>query len=123
MSRFTQELAGAFGPFWQAEAEKALAAVKADLESGKIIIDEAGVARNRIGRVLMDDMLEKLALVTDRADCEATRAAREAEVERELAEYRASRKRPDSATLAEMRAAFGAGTRVVDVLSGEVIEL
>lgn len=123
MTRFQRELNGSLGPFWQKEAEKAIAKVKEDLENGKITIDTNGVARNCIGRVLMDDMMEKLLMVTDRADAAATAAARDAEVERELAEYRAA-KRPHSAEeLAEMRAAFGPGTTVVDVITGERIEL
>ncbi len=67
MTRFMRELNGDFGAFWKAEAEKELACIKADLETGKITIDESGVARNCIGRPLMDDMLEKLSLVTDKA--------------------------------------------------------
>ena len=123
MTRFQREFSGRLGPFWQKEAEKAIAKVKEDLENGKITIDTNGVARNCIGRVLMDDMMEKLLMVTDRADAAATASARDAEVERELAEYCAA-KRPHSAEeLAEMRAAFGPGTTVVDVITGEKIEL
>ena len=105
MTRFQRELNGSLGPFWQKEAEKALAQVKEDLENGKITIDGDGVARNCIGRVLMDDMMEKLLMVTDRADASATAAAREAEVERELAEYRATKRHRSAEELAEMRAA------------------
>ena len=65
MTRFQRELNGSLGPFWQKEAEKELARVKADLDSGRITIDEAGVARNCIGRVLMADMLEKLSEVLE----------------------------------------------------------
>ena len=78
-SRFRSELDGSLGAFWQKEAEKELARVKADLDSGRITIDEDGVARNCIGRVLMADMLEKVLMVTDRASEAATTAAREAD--------------------------------------------
>lgn len=123
MTRFQRELNGSLGPFWKKEAEKALAKVRADLENGQITIDENGVARNCIGHVLMADLMEQLLMVTDRADATATAAAREAEAERELAQYRTA-KRPHSAEeLAEMRAAFGSGTTVVDVITGEKIEL
>lgn len=80
-TRFQRELSGDLGAFWQRQTETELAKVKADLDSGEITIDEAGVARNCIGRALMDDLLEKLLLVTDKADSAATRAAREAEVQ------------------------------------------
>lgn len=79
MTRFEKELSGALGAYWKASAEKELAQVKADLEVGKITIDEQGVARNCIGRVLMNDMLEKVAMVTDKVSVENTQAAREAE--------------------------------------------
>ena len=123
MTRFMRELNGSLGAYWQRSAEKELEAIKADLASGKITIDDSGVARNCIGRVLMEDLLEKVALVTDRVDPEATKAARAAEVERELAEYRASYKGPSAEERAEMRAAFGPGTKVVNVITGDEIEL
>lgn len=123
MTRFQQELSGSLGAFWQKEAEKELATTRADLENGRITIDSNGVARNRIGRILMADQMEKLLMVTDKADAAATAAAREAEVDRSLAAYRAT-KRPHSAEeLAEMRAAFGSGATVVDAITGERIAL
>ena len=123
MTRFEQELSGALGDYWKRHAEDELAKVKANLDNGEITIDASGVARNCIGRVLMDDMLEKLLMVTDKAGREATRAARGAEVARELAEYRASYKGPSAEELAEMRAEFGDGTKVVNVLTGDEYEL
>lgn len=122
-TRFQRELSGELGAYWQRQAEAELERVKADLDSGEITIDEAGVARNCIGRALMDDLLEKLLLVTDKADSAATRAAREAEVQADLESYRANRKAPSAEELTEMRAAFGEGTTVVGVLTGEKIQL
>ena len=122
MTRFQRELSGELGAFWQRQAEAELERVKADLDSGEITIDEAGVARNYIGRALMDDLLEKLVLVTDKADSAATLAAREAEVKADLESYRA-RKAPSVEELAEMRAAFGEGAKVVDVITSEEIQL
>ena len=123
MTRFMKELNGSLGAFWKAEAEKELAKIEADLNAGRITIDENGIARNCIGRVLMADLLEKLALVTDKADVAATNAAREAEVAKDLESYRANKKPHTAEELAEMRAAFGPGTTVVDVLTGEKITL
>jgi len=122
MTRFERELNGSLGAYWKAEAEKELERVKADLDAGKITIDENGIARNCIGRILMADMLEKLAMVTDKVDTAAT-TAREAEVAKELAEYRATKRTNSTSKLAEMRAAFGPGATVVDILSGEKITL
>ena len=123
MTRFQRELSGELGAYWQRQAEAELAKVKADLDSGAITIDEAGVARNCIGRALMDDLLEKLVLVTDKADSAATRAARAAEVKADLESYRAARKAPSAEELAEMRAAFGEGAKVLDIITGEEIQL
>ncbi len=125
MTRFTQELSGMLGDYWKASAEKELERVRADFENGLITIDENGVARNRIGRVLMDDMLDKLSYITDEADKEATRAARNEEVSRSMEEYRKARQAHgiSEEEKAEMRAAFGTGTTVVDIITGQEIRL
>ena len=119
MTRFQKELSGELGAYWEKEAQKELERVKADLQAGKITIDENGVARNCIGRVLMSDMLEKLTYVTDEVDAEATKAAREEEVSRSLAEYRRSARPASQEELDEMRAAIGEGQTVVNILTGE----
>lgn len=123
MTRFQRELSGELGEFWKKEAEKQLDKVRAELAEGKISIDAEGVARNCIGRVLMDDLLEQLGMVMDKVNAEATRAARETENAAFLAEYRVRRNAPSAEELAEMRATFGAGATVVDVLTGEKIAL
>ena len=123
MTRFERELSGALGAYWKNSAEKELEEIRKDLEAGKITIDENGVARNCIGRVLMSDMLEKLTYVTDEVDEEATKAARDEEVTRSLAEYRRNAKPASEEELSEMRAAFGEGQTIVNILTGERITL
>ncbi len=123
MTRFQRELNGELGAYWKKEAEKELERVKTDLQAGKITIDENGVARNCIGRVLMSDMLEKLAMVTDRVSVEATIAARDKEVSESLAEYRKNARPVSEEDRMEMQAAFGKGTTVVNILTGEKTEL
>lgn len=123
MTRFEKELSGALGSYWKKEAQKELERIKADFLTGKITIDESGVARNCIGRVLMSDMLEKLAMVTDRVSVEATTRAREQEVAESLAEYRKNARPVTEEERMEMRAAFGEGTTVVNVLTGEETEI
>ena len=118
MTRFEQEISGHLGDFWKKHAEKELDEISRDLESGKITIDENGVARNCIGRALMSDMIEKLSYVTDAFSVEATHAARDDEVKESIAEYRRNYKGPSEEELAEMRAAFGPGQVVVNVLTG-----
>ena len=123
MTRFQRELNGELGAYWKREAEKELERVKTDLQAGKITIDENGVARNCIGRVLMSDMLEKLAMVTDKVSVEATTVARDKEVSESLAEYRKNARPATEEERREMQAAFGKGTTVVNVLTGEEIDL
>ena len=121
MTRFQQEISGALGYFWKESAEKELDELRSDLANGQITIDEDGIARNCIGRVLMDDQLERLAYVTNKVNVEATHAAHEAEVARELEEYRRNKKPATAEEIAEMRAAFGPGAKVTDILTGETI--
>ncbi|HEL0548236.1 TPA: hypothetical protein TUU01_002225 [Streptococcus equi subsp. zooepidemicus] len=123
MTRFERELSGALGAYWKNSAEKELEEIRKDLAEEKITIDENGVARNCIGRVLMSDMLEKLTYVTDEVDEEATKAARDEEVTRSLAEYRRNAKPASEEELSEMRAAFGEGQTIVNILTGERITL
>ena len=123
MTRFERELSGALGAYWKTSAEKELERIKKELEQGLITIDENGVARNRIGRVLMSDMLEKLTYITDSVDAEATAAARDEEVSQNLAAYRANAKPASEEEKNEMRAAFGKGQTVVNILTGERITL
>lgn len=123
MTRFERELSGDLGAFWKANAEKELKKMAADLAEGRITIDENGVARNCIGRILMSDAVEKLAHLTDKVSIEATKAARAKETERTLADYRANSRGCSSEEKAEMRAAFGSGETVVNILTGERIRL
>jgi len=55
-------------------------------------------------------------------DMDAHKRAREADVEKSLAAYRKARpRRPSAEELYEMRAAFGEGATVVNILTGERI--
>lgn len=123
MTRFQRELSGELGAYWKKEAEKKLRRVETEFSEGKITIDGNGVARNCIGRVLMEDMLEKLAMVTDEVSVEATRAAREQEASASLEAYRKNARPVSEEERMEMRAAFGTGTTVVNILTGEKTEL
>ena len=77
------------------------------------------------GQCPMDDMLAAwvtLGLITmDQA--EATSQARAAETARFLAAYRANPPQPSAEELFEMRAAFGPGTKIVNVITGQETQL
>lgn len=121
MSRFQREISGELGEYWRKEAQKELDELKVELANGQITIDDKGVARNKVGRVVMSDMLEKLLLISDEVNEEATKAAREREVEESIARYKANYNGPSEEELYEMRAAFGKGTQVVNILTGETV--
>lgn len=123
MTRFEKELNGLLGEYWKKEAQKELANIKKDLDEGKITIDEYGVARNCAGRALQNDMLEKLAMVAGKVSVEATRKACQEESLNAMEAYRASYTGPSEEDLFEMRAAYGKGTTVVDVIAGKKIRL
>ena len=123
MTRFERELSGALGAFWKKEAEKELARIEKELEEGRITIDANGIARNSIGRILMSDLAEKVSFITDRIDLEATKAARSEAVSRELADLRNNARPATGEEKDEMRAAFGKGQTVVNILTGERISL
>jgi hypothetical protein len=83
-------------------------------------IDEAGVARNEIGRPAMDDMVKHLTAqgAITAAEAAATRAAYAAAITEVFAAYRAAYRGPSAEQRAEARAAHGAGVVLVDVISG-----
>lgn len=123
MTRFERDLRGDFGSYWAEQAQKELEKIKAELASGKITIDANGIARNCIGRVLMEDMQEKVAMVSDKINVQATQEAYETETHAAIEKYRAQKREISPDELYEMRAAFGSGTTVVDFLTGETIQL
>jgi hypothetical protein len=67
--------------------------------------------------------LDDHVIRADKADRSATEAARAAENAEFLEEYRRNRKPHSAEEIAEMRAAFGPGTKVVDIITGETINL
>ena len=123
MTRFEKELSGALGEYWKKEAEKELSSIRKDIEEGRITIDEIGVARNCVGRALHNDMLEKVMMVSYRVNGEATRKECEKEALAAIEAYRANYTGPSEEELFEMRAAYGKGTTVVDVITGRKIKL
>lgn len=119
MSRFMDELLGDYGPYWKNEAEKHVERMKEDLKSGEITVDEFGLARNCIGRYLMDDLLEIAHFVNPNVNVELTRAYRNMEDIRLIKEYKKNHKISDEERQ-EIRNEFG-GKKVIDVLTGEYI--
>lgn len=124
-TRFQKELSGELGEFWAKNAQQELAQVRRDLERGQITIDANGVAYNCIGRVVMSDMAEKIAYVTDKINVQATAKACSEEAHREITAYKAAMANhvPSAEEMYEMRAAFGEGATVVDIITGQTVQL
>ena len=116
MTRFEQELSGALGNFWKQHAEREIAelAARAEDEIRTTIGGAAFWASN--GRFLPSDVCEKLAHTDFPFDPEETARARKEQANLILQNYRHETTAEEKA---ELRAAFGAGTTVVDCISGE----
>ena len=123
MTRFEQEINGHLGAFWQQNAEKE-AQEAAKYAAEKATVDENGaISWKSNGSYLPDDYCEKLEYVGFPFSREATRSARDVQVDAELAEYRRNYKGPTPNEIEEMRRAFGEGATVVNVITGTTIQL
>ena len=125
MTRFDKELKGEYGEFWKKEAIQYLHKIEEEVFRGEITIDKEGVARNCIGRVVMDDVANALDyIIRDGSfSWDKTIEARNKENEEFLKEYASREPHYSSEEIAEMKAAFGEGTRVVNILTGKEIQL
>ena len=54
MTRFDRELGGEYGEFWKKQAIQYLHNIEEEVFKGEITIDSDGVARNCIGRVVVE---------------------------------------------------------------------
>lgn len=119
-SRFEKELSGELGDFWKKHAEEEIEKMRGLVEVRGIIIDENGAASwSSNGSYLPSHCVEILVHTGVNFSVEATNYAREKQNEAFLNEYRRKNySGPTDEELLEMRAAFGKGTKVVDVISG-----
>lgn len=124
MTRFEQELSGALGAFWKKNAEQEIAKMQARADNDEIRTNIGGGAFwNSNGNYLPDDCAEILSYTDFCFSLEETRRAREAQTAMFLESYRKQSHQPTEEERMEMQAAFGKGATVVDILSGERIEL
>jgi len=126
MTRFEMDLAGRFGDYWKKEAEKEIEKMTDRVLNGEVFFGVDMVARWKSnGRCLPNDVVKILnhTPYRDLYDEEATAKAREEEDDEFLREYRESRGEYTQEEIFEMQAAFGAGTTVVDVITGQRITL
>lgn len=123
MTRFYQEITGVLGDYWKKDATKRVqdyveeAKMKADVDSN------GAIRWKNNGNYLMDDYCEVLEYAGYPFSREATKAARDAQVAQQLADYKSNPPMMTDEEIEEMRAAFGSGTSVVDVIGGQRILL
>ena len=123
MTRFEREWNGELGEFWKKHAHEE--AQRLLDQADNIEVEDDGAAKWKSnGAYLPADVVEKLTFAgATWFSPKATAIKREAQVAEELEAYRRNRKGFDAETLAEARAAFGAGTTICDVITGEKITL
>ncbi|WP_274940933.1 hypothetical protein [Chordicoccus furentiruminis] len=122
MTRFAREWNGELGAFWQKNAHEEAARLLAQRDN--IEVDEDGAAKwKNNGSYLPADVVEKLIFAgADFFSEEATAAKRKAQTTEFLGNYRRSH-RTTAEERTEMEAAFGKGTTVVNIITGEKIKL
>jgi len=123
MTRFQKEISGQLGEFWKKNAEKEAAQAKEMFER-KAYVTANGVVRwNSNNKVPFDDMLEKMEYAGCTFDRDESNMTREVEVQLELEEMRRKPAVHSQEEIEEMKEAFGTGSVVVNVLTGERIKL
>ena len=123
MTRFEQELSGALGAFWKKNAEQEIERMQRMADNDEIRTNMNGAAFwNSNGNYLPADAAEKLSHTDFPFSLEETEKAREAQTAQQLEAYRQNH-RTSAEEIEEMRAAFGTGTTVVNIITGERIRL
>lgn len=124
MTRFERELSGSLGAFWKKNAEQEIEKMQARADNDEIRTNMNGAAFwNSNGNYLPADCAEILSHTDFPFSLEETAKAREAQTAMQLEAYRKSYTEPSEEEKAEMRAAFGTGSTVVNVITGERIRL
>ncbi|MBR2258750.1 MAG: hypothetical protein IJ899_15745 [Blautia sp.] len=124
MTRFEMEISGALGAAWKASAEREIEKLQEKADNGEIMVDANGAASWRSnGRAIPSDCVEKLSWTSLDFSIEATAAKRDEETAAFMENYRRNYTGPTAEERMEMEAAFGKGTTVVDIISGERIRL
>ena len=124
MTRFEMELSGKLGEYWVRNAQNEIAKMQEKADNGEILLDHNFAAYWEVnGNYLPSDCVEILSHTKFFFDAEATNKAREKQDAEFFSNYWKNRTGLSEETLFEMRAAFGEGTLVVDVITGQEFKL
>ena len=121
MTRFESELNGSLGAFWKKHAEEEIAKMQARVDNDEIRTNIGGGAfwlSN--GKYLSSDIAEILSYTDFPFSLEETNRARK---EQDKAFFEGYTHKTTEEERMEMRAAFGAGSTVVNVITGERIRV
>ena len=130
MTRLEQELSGALGDFWKQNAEKEINKIWNQASQGEILLTEDRAAYWKAsGNYLPAECIEKLMHTPYKSviSAEATARAREKQDQEAIERYRQAQAKRSAEQRAEqkaeMRVAFGTGSTIVDILTGEQFEI
>ena len=130
MTRLEQELSGSLGDFWKQNAEKEINKIWDQASQGEILLTEDRAAYWKAsGNFLPAECIEKLMHTPYKTviSAEATARAREKQDKEAIERYRQAQEKQSAEQraeeIAEMRAAFGTGSTIVDILTGERFEI
>lgn len=123
MTRFYKEISGLLGEYWKKDAMKRVEQYTLNAFNECTVENDGAIKWKVNGSYLMDDMCEVLEYAGFLFSRKATALKREAQVHKEIKEYRKNPPAITSEDVAEMRAAFGARTKVVNVITGQVFRV
>lgn len=121
MTRFEMEISGKLGDFWKNHAEKEVKEAVEQADREAMMDPDGAIYWIRSGNYIPDDYCEKLEFASYKFDRQATKRARDAQSEKFLENYRKNHRGFTAEEIAEARAAFGPGTVVVNVATGEEV--
>lgn len=123
MTRFEQEISGMLGDWWKDHAEKEVAKLVETVKVEATVDQDGALKWNSNGRFVPDDVCEKLEFAGYDFDRQMTALKRDKQIDESLMRHREVMKnhKISDEEMLEMRNAFGSGTKVVNVLTGEEV--
>lgn len=121
MTRFQMEISGKLGDFWKKNAENEVKKAVEQADREAMVDSDGAIYWIKSGNYIPDDYCEKLEYAGYKFDRQATKKAADAQLKNFLEAYRKNHHGFTAEEMAEARAAFGPGTVVVNVLTGEEV--
>lgn len=128
MTRFERDLRGDFGTYWKKDAMRGIMNMRKKFLNNEIIIEDDGAVKwVSSNHYLPEDCVQMLEYALyghkdPEISAEATRVKREAQEDEAIKAYRRAMRGHvlTDEERYEMESAFGKGSQVVDVLTGDV---